>query len=393
MLRFYSVLTSILTFGLHAEVTVNAPQTTANRVFINVIQFTTSTGLEAQGFGTSAQEKYIKEQTDRILNQAGIDAEFSPTITVVNDFAYDGFPDDYSNSTRPQSDLGKIRGSFVDPPNFSDIEVINLYLIEVVPGFSAVSDNTSNGLAYVDGNGIALHIGSNLLKFEGGRDVIASVLAHEIGHNLGLFHTPNNTANLMSPGGTTEQLTGSQITDIFTDDSGVDGYDFAKALGDTDFNAYLAASGLSGGEDDDGDFDGRPNLLEFALGTDPAYPDPARTRSNEEVAAGSITLDYRKQASALEDGVNYFLEYNFDLTTTWTSVGSGSAGSTLIEDSDWRIAGTNSNGGTEFMRLRVERSAPTASSRTITSTHSKEETRMPADAPIANCTYHRTLVE
>ena len=35
------------------------------------------------------------------------------------------------------------------------------------------------------GNGIMAFVGDNLLTFENGRDVVASVIAHEIGHNLG----------------------------------------------------------------------------------------------------------------------------------------------------------------------------------------------------------------
>lgn len=381
-------------FGLKAAVIVNEPQTTTNRVFINVIQFSSSTGQRAQDFGSPTQEKYIKDQTNLILNQAGIDIEFSPTITVIDDFAYDGFPEDYSNTTRPQNDLGIIRSGLEITPNFTDTEVINLYLVEIVPGFTAVSDNTSNGLAYVDRNGIAMHIGSNLVGFSNGRDVIASVLSHEIGHNLGLSHTANGIDNLMSPGGNTDQLTQSQIDEIYGDDSGVDGYDFAKPLSETNFSAYLAASGLAGDEVDDDDFDGLPNLLEFALGTDPALPDRSRLDVLQQVAAGSITFDFRKRASALEDGVTYFLEYNLDLNTPWQGVGAGSFGSTLIEDSDFRLAGINSNGGTEFMRLRVARTAPASMSlRSASKLQSIAREASPADDPIADCNYHRTVIE
>ena len=56
--------------------------------------------------------------------------------------------------------------------------------------------------------GIGLHVGDNLLGFQGGRDVVARVAAHEIAHNLGLFHTPM-PGNLLSDSGT--DLTADQI--------------------------------------------------------------------------------------------------------------------------------------------------------------------------------------
>jgi hypothetical protein len=84
--------------------------------------------------------------------------------------------------------------------------------VNVVPFFPPLSENHSAGYALLPGNGITGYVGDTLLTFADGLDVVASVMAHEIGHNLGLGHTADNTANLMSPGGTTQQLTAAQIT-------------------------------------------------------------------------------------------------------------------------------------------------------------------------------------
>ena len=47
---------------------------------------------------------------------------------------------------------------------------------------------------------MAMWAGPNLFSFNGGREIIASVLAHEIGHNLGLPHI-GASQNLMQSGG------------------------------------------------------------------------------------------------------------------------------------------------------------------------------------------------
>ena len=85
-----------------------------------------------------------------------------------------------------------------------------MYFVEIAAGFADTTENTANGLAYVNDNGITMHVGDNLPSFLGGRDVVARVVAHEIGHNLGLDHV-SDTNNLMNDG---SDLNVSQITTI-----------------------------------------------------------------------------------------------------------------------------------------------------------------------------------
>ena len=77
-----------------------------------------------------------------------------------------------------------------------------MYFVEIAAGFSDVGENTANGLAFVGANGITQHVGDNLVSFLGGQELIAKVVSHEIGHNLGLFHF-EDVPNLMQANGAT----------------------------------------------------------------------------------------------------------------------------------------------------------------------------------------------
>ena len=167
----------------------------------------------AEFFGSASQQAEIEAFIDQIWAQAGIDVTFLAANTYNNTFANIGTIG--NNNPRPTSDLPQIvaNGDNTMGVGNSDASVIDMYFVEIAAGFSNVSENTANGLAFVGGNGITQHVGDNLVGFTAGREVIASVVAHEIGHNLGLPHIVE-AENLMQAGGSPnqgERLNGAQI--------------------------------------------------------------------------------------------------------------------------------------------------------------------------------------
>jgi hypothetical protein len=147
---------------------------------------------------------------------------------------------------------------------------------------------------------MAIYAGESLLTFANGRDAIVGVVAHEIGHNLGLVHTVSGIANLMAPNGTSEQLTSQQVTTAlnsrFVKDAGMAG-DFTGdgIVNAADLAVWRGAYGVNanGDADGDGDTDGRDFLLwqnnygSGALAALETIPEPT-SAALALVAAGTI---------------------------------------------------------------------------------------------------------
>jgi hypothetical protein len=200
----------------HGALIVNLARPITDRVNVNLIGVADDDGTDSTRatFGTATQQAEIFSFVDTIYAQAGVDVEFAFRAGTYNStFARIGTPG--NNNPRPQSDLSTIRSNAAAAGGVlsSDANTLNVFLVTIVPGFSQLSANSSAGIATVNGNGITYYGGANLTGYTGGREVLASVLAHEIGHNLGLNHI-SEIENLMQSGGDGERLNASQIQTI-----------------------------------------------------------------------------------------------------------------------------------------------------------------------------------
>lgn len=200
-----------------AALDVNPARPITHRVTVQLIQTALDNGTSpATIFGNATQRAAIETGIDTIWAQAGIDVYFLPDVVRYDDtFAYQGTS---GSGTRPTGDLSTIRSNAQREGGIlnADSTILNMFMVNVVPGFAPLGENNAAGLARIAANGITAFTGDNLLTFASGRDVVASVMSHEIGHNLGLNHTASGGANLMSPSGTTEQLDQSQINTVFS---------------------------------------------------------------------------------------------------------------------------------------------------------------------------------
>jgi hypothetical protein len=205
----------------HAALVVNPAQPITNEIRVNVIAVADNDGSDSTAgmLGNSTRRAQVLSLVDVIFAQAGVELNVTMRPGTYNSsFARSGTPG--NNSPRPSSDLGAIYGNAAAAGGVlsSDPNTINLFLVSIVPGFSQLSSNYAAGIATVGGNGIAFYGGATLSTYPEGREVLASVFAHEIGHNLGLNHT-SLPENLMRSGGGPddgERLTPAQINTIIS---------------------------------------------------------------------------------------------------------------------------------------------------------------------------------
>ena len=350
--HFTTVLLST-TVLLPAELTVGPARPIEFRVNVNRIQTKNTSGAAATVFGNAAQEAEIIERINLIWAQAGVEIVFSPIREYTNNFAYDNYG---QTSTRPSGHLTTLVNDSGSVTEYSEVDV-DMFFVRVVPGFPLLSANSSAGYARVDRPGTAVYVGANLLGFSDGLDLIAGVMAHEIGHNLGLSHTSNGGANLMSPSGTEEKIIQGQIDTVFTDnhdfrgDPLIDGFELLESIDSTsNFELFLASNSLSGAPGADADFDGIPDLIEFATGLNPRSRDflPGLVPDSS-----GVTWTIPKAAEAVEDGVVYQVEVSDDLQNYYPADQNGNL-SEIIGNNEEELSVRLNGDGPQFAVLNVE---------------------------------------
>lgn len=339
-MRLPVFLSALLMPALPAALIVSEPEPITHQVFVQPIVVSNDNGSNTAVFmGDAAAEAYIKGEINRIWAQVGIEIVWEEEVSYSDTFTNSG-SGNYASSSRPSNDLYAIVRDDDEAPKSASATTINMFFVNICPAFPQLSSTQVAGYARVDRNGTTVTVGSQLplqLNWTGGinagRDSIASVLAHEIGHCMGLSHISGMPDNLMYSGSGTapEYLIQSQADIVFTDDSGIDGFDFAISTTPepTQYELWALAEGISGDAEADDDQDRFTNGFEFLFGFDPnshsSLPAPIQTPQ------GLVwSLDPPNQ-NALDDGFSWFAESSTDLSN-WVEAGTPGSGSQRVYD-------------------------------------------------------------
>jgi hypothetical protein len=216
---------SLVAVGAHGALIVNSPKPITDILRVNPIIVSDDDGGDTATF-MGAAEAAIKGMVDTIWAQAGIDVQwlspqsFNSTETLnggvtsggqrsINDLSTDPGDQDHES-------LGQNAGKRV-------VGAINMFFVNVAAGHFFYDRNAivSAGLAERPGDDISMFVGTGLFDIDGGDEIIAHVISHEIGHNFSLQHPemtpPNNMSipfNLMNANSNTnfgQQLNTAQI--------------------------------------------------------------------------------------------------------------------------------------------------------------------------------------
>ncbi|MEO0756135.1 MAG: zinc-dependent metalloprotease family protein [Cyanobacteria bacterium J06648_16] len=173
-----------------------------DQLLIQPIQVCNDTG------GGCAQVEFFQAVVAKAWAQAGIQVTFLP-LNQLNDSSYL----DVTDSEFSDLSFSGSAGSFGRHPSSTrDSGPINLWFVDTING--STSGSVQYGNAWVGANGVL--ISDDALTF--GTSGRIDVVAHEIGHNLGLRHSTlgaGGANNLMSAGSV--RAIPSTVDDIFPD--------------------------------------------------------------------------------------------------------------------------------------------------------------------------------
>jgi hypothetical protein len=185
-----------------AALVVNPPLPISHALAVQFIGVADDDGSNAAPMlGNPVEQTDILNGVSTIWSQAGIALNYSfRAETFNNTFANSGTLG--SNNPRPEGDLDATFALAAAAGDVlsADPQTLNILFVNIVPLFSALADNQGAGLAFLGANGMSLWAGPDLPGSETGREGLAKLIAHEIGHNLGLDHL-TLAQNLMQDGG------------------------------------------------------------------------------------------------------------------------------------------------------------------------------------------------
>jgi hypothetical protein len=185
----------------------NAIAAGGDQLLIQPIRVCDDTGI------VCAQMNFFEAITDKLWAQAGIGVTFLPPNQLNNSTFLSIAPGSGSNSEFSQLAFSGGAGAFGRHPSSSRTTgPINMWFVDVIEAGSGL---VQYGSAWIGLNGVL--ISDDIYIFNGGVGRL-DVIAHELGHNLGLEHDTlgaGGANNLMSDG--SRRAIPNSIDDIFPD--------------------------------------------------------------------------------------------------------------------------------------------------------------------------------
>ncbi|MCA9166068.1 MAG: matrixin family metalloprotease [Planctomycetales bacterium] len=183
---------SMLGATSRADLTLcGTPQPISYQIDVHTVQTFLDNGTDPASLGSAR----VYDLVDQIYGQLGIDVQFDFGTTWNNTFAHQGIS---TLGQRPASDTFTILSSAVTAGKTAPtVNTINMILVDIVPSFFQLSSTGAAGTSVFGGNGIVMFVGADVGLFASSEETAAIIMAHQIGHNLGLDHS-TDTNNLMT---------------------------------------------------------------------------------------------------------------------------------------------------------------------------------------------------